>query len=166
MGLLGVEGGVIWVVAGVWTLRLLCGDEPGLAWGIACVGAAMRWGALSIGDVEVATRLLGASALAGPVAVKAGLAFALVAAVASEASMDGLRARTIPQQAAAVAALVAIVPLFVIRGGTNLAVPRWVVASGVIAAVVAAATPYARRVPRWVAPVVASAGVVVAMLGR
>ncbi len=166
VGLLGVPGGVIWIVGGVWTLRMLAGDEPSIAWGIACAGAAMRWGTLGLGDVEVATRLLGPSALSGPLAVRIGLVAALLAALASEALLGGLRARSIPELAAAVAALVTLVPLFCVRGGSTAAAPQWLVASAVLAAVVLYAERYVRVVPRWVPPVIGAAGVMVATLAR
>jgi hypothetical protein len=145
---------------------VLSGDEPGVAWGIACAGAAMRWGALSLGDVQVATRLLGASILSGAIAVRLGLLVALLAALASEAALDGLRARTIPQQVAAGVAILALIPLFVLRGGTSLAIPRWIVASAVLTGIVAIAPPYLRRVPRWAPPVAAALGVIVATVAR
>jgi hypothetical protein len=166
VGLLGVPGGVIWIVGGVWTLRTLVGDEPGIAWGIACAGAAMRWGTLGLGDVEVATRLLGPSLLSGPLAVRLGLAVAFLAALVAEAQIDGLRARSVPQQTAALIALVALVPLFCVRGGTSLAIVRWIVAGGLLSAVVLFAPRYTRLVPRWVPPAVGAAGVMVATLAR
>jgi Flp pilus assembly protein TadB len=91
---------------------------------------------------------------------------ALVAALVSEAAIDGLRERTLPEQAAAVVALLALPPLFLIRGGGSLALLRWIVASAALTAVVAFGTRYAQRVPRWTAPLAAALGVIVATAAR
>ncbi|MEX2395206.1 MAG: hypothetical protein WD826_12090, partial [Actinomycetota bacterium] len=84
VGLIGTDAGVLWVVAGVWTVRSVAGAELNVAWGIAVIGAAMRWGTLSLADVAVATHLVGPSMSAGPVLVRAGLITALGAAVVGE----------------------------------------------------------------------------------
>jgi len=126
----------------------------------------MRWGAVGLGDVEVATRLLGPSALAGPVIVRIGLVLALAGALVSEAAIDGIRASQITQRAAAVVALVALVPLFVVRGGTSGAVLPWLVAAAAVASAAAFLPAYARRLPRWAPAVVGAAGVVMATVAR
>src|SRR5688572_9626875 len=48
VGLVGVDAGILWIVAGVFTLRSLVRAEPGAAWGLACMGAGLRWGSLGI----------------------------------------------------------------------------------------------------------------------
>ncbi len=165
MGLLGADTGVVLVVAGVWTLRALAGSELSVAWGIACVGAAARWGALSLVEVEVATRLTGPSVVSGQPVVRVGILLAFAAALASEAQVDGLRARTWPERGAAAAALVALVPLFLAQGGSS-AVAFWVLGAPALAAACLFAVPYARRIPAWALTAASAAGVFLALVAR
>ncbi len=123
----------------------------------------MRWGTLGLGDVQVATHLVGAPVVAGSVAVRAGLVVALIAALAAEAAADGLRSGTVPAVASAVVALVALVPLFCVPGASYV---LWLVVAALLAAVVLALARYARAVPRWAPIVTAAVGVVVATLAR
>jgi hypothetical protein len=170
IGLLGTDAGLVWLVAGVFTVRSLQGRPVGMAWGVACIGAGVRWGTLGLGDVEAATRLLGPTVLSGGVIVRGGMAAALVAAVAGESRIDGLRAYAWPERVVAVVALVALAAAFVVEGpagsGPGPSLGAWAVAGVVLAGVVLAAAPLARRLPAWAAPIVAVAGVVAAGVFR
>lgn len=156
----------MWVVAGVWTIRAAWGVAPGLAWGIACLGAAARWGTLTLADVESAARVFGPTVAVGAPLVRAGLAAALAAAVFSEARTDGLRARSWAERIAALAALAALIGLYCAPGPGDPDVLRslgwWAVSGAALVAATLGLTRLAARAPSWAAPVVAAAGVVVA----
>ncbi|MCI0346537.1 MAG: hypothetical protein L0221_14000 [Chloroflexi bacterium] len=161
-----MDAGLVWIVAGVWTVRAMARAPLGLAWGVACLGAGLRWGTLSLGDIAVATRLGGPTVVAGPLLVRAGMIAALVGAVAGEADAGGFAARAWGERAAAAAAVVALVPLFVVRGPGD---PRtdlvlvWAAAAASITAVVVVLGPLARRVPAWVGPAITATGVILAV---
>jgi hypothetical protein len=149
-------------VAGVWTVRAMARAPLGIAWGIACLGAGLRWGTLSVGDIAVATRLGGPTILAGPLLVRAGMIAALAAALAGEMQGDGFTTRTWGERAAAAGAIVVVVPLFVARGpgDPTTSLPLiWALVSVALTSVVVVLRPIARRVPGWLPPAVASAGV-------
>lgn len=144
---------MLWVVLGVWTARSVWGEQPGLAWGLACVAAAARWGALSFAEVEAATRTVGPSVVAGRTPVVIAMAAGLTAAVLSESSAGGLRARSGAVRAAAAIAVLALVPLFVAPGvsaGVHLALGWWAGAAATLTAAVLLLHRYARLVPQWV----------------
>jgi hypothetical protein len=161
VGLLGVDAGLLWVVAGVFTVRSLTGARPGLAWAIACIGAGLRWGSLGLGDIEVATRLFGPTVASGGPAVRVGMVVALSAALVDEARSAGLEAEFWVERAAAVAALVALVPAFLVSGPGRLAssAVAWVAATVGAVLVVRFARPVARSVPAWLLWTAAAAGV-------
>ena len=116
IGLLGVDVGLLWLVAGVWTIRAMAGAPLGLAWGIACMAVGLRWGTTSLGDVAVATRLAGPTVAAGPLVVRVGMIAALVGAVLDEARAGALRGPGWNERAAAGISVAALVALFVVRG--------------------------------------------------
>lgn len=164
VGLLGADSGLVWIVAGVFTIRALAGAPPGLAWGIACLGAGLRWGTLGVGDVETATRLLGATVMAGSPVVRIGMAAAAAGALADEARQGGLFATSWLERSAAVAATVALVPLFFAEGPTRLsasAVAWMLAAAGALVANVLL-QPLVRRVPWWLPVSVVTVGVIAA----
>jgi hypothetical protein len=137
----------------------------GIAWGVACVGAGLRWGTLSLGDVAVATRLGGPTIATGPLLVRAGMVAALVGAIAGEMQVGGFTTRTWGERAAGAAAVVVLVPLFVVRGPAD---PRtsltliWIASAAAITCIVLVGRSAADRSPVWVAPAVAVGGIVLA----
>jgi hypothetical protein len=167
VGLLGADGGLLWLVTGVWTVRAMAGTPVGFAWGLACVGAGFRWGTLAVGDLEVATRLVGSTLTSGTPAVRAGMALALVGALAGEAQIGGLRARAWAERAAAAVAIAALAPLFVAAGPADPAwqeALRWALPAAVGTAAVLLSYPYATRLPALVPVAMTAVGVVVALL--
>ncbi len=162
-----MDAGVLWIVAGVWTARAVSGVSMGLAWGFACFAVALRWGTLSLGDVEVATRLTGPTLLSGTTPVRIAMAAAFVGAVMDEARIDGLRDPSRAGQAAAVTALVGLAGLF-FTGGPQApfteALGGWAAAAAIVGAVVLLTAKLTRRMPAWVPVVVALAGLVGASL--
>lgn len=162
----GVDGGLVWVVAGVFTARAVGGGPVGAAWAVACLGAGLRWGSLGFGDVETATRLLGPTVLAGPPLVRAGMALALIAAVAGEAGIGDVAAGPPLRRAAGVAAALALVPLFVVTGPIDLATSAvaWVGATAAVIGALLAARPLASSLPVWAPVAGAALGVSVAVL--
>lgn len=164
VGLLGTDAGLVWIVAGVFTMRSLAGAAPGAAWAIACVGAGLRWGTLGVGDIETATRLLGSTMLAGATVVRVGMVTALAAAVLEEARGGGLFADSWLEQAAAVMAAVALALVFVVAGPTRFStsVAPWAIAAAGAVAATVLLGPVARRIPGWAPICVAAAGIVVA----
>jgi hypothetical protein len=166
VGLLGTNAGVLWLVAGVWTVRAMAGAPVGFAWGTACLGAAARWGTLGLGDVAVATRLGGPTITAGPALVRAGLIAALAAAVLDEARGHARTSETWSERAAAAAALVGLAAMFLVRGPGD---PRtllpvfWGAAAVSLSVVVLLLRPLVIRVPAWVAPALTVGGTVVAV---
>jgi hypothetical protein len=168
VGLLGVDAGVLWVVAGVWTARAVSGTSMGLGWGLACAAAAMRWGTLSLGDVEVSTRLAGPTVLSGTAPVQVALAVALAGALMDEARIDGLRSRSRSEQAAGILALVALVALFLAGGPLEPfaeAVGGWATTAAIVAVVTMFAGRIAKHIPAWVPVMLAAAGLVGGALG-
>jgi hypothetical protein len=158
---------VLWIVAGVWTTRSVAGAELDVAWGIAAVGAALRWGTLSLGDVQVATRLAGPTLLAGPLIVRGGMVAALVAAIVGECRAARFETRNWGERGAAAAALTVLVPLFVLGAPTaplSLATLWWIapIALGTLAILMV--RPLAVRLPGWMAPALAAVGIAIASI--
>jgi hypothetical protein len=93
---------------------------------------------------------------------------AVVAAVFSEARIDGLRSPAWGTRTAAFAASLAIVALAVAPGPGEPTLEQslvwWVGAGAAIVALTLAATPLARRIPPWAVAAVAAGGVAVAMI--
>jgi hypothetical protein len=162
-----VNGGLIWVVAGVWTVRSVWGVEPGYAWGIACLGSGARWGTLSVGDVETAARIFGPAAAAGPALVRLGVAVAVAAALVSEGRLGGLQATSWALRAAAMAAILALVAVAFAPGpgrtGLAPSLVWWAVVSALTVVVVVAFRRVAQRVPGWLPVVAAAGGIALAM---
>jgi hypothetical protein len=133
-----------------------------------CVGVGARWGTLSLGDVESAARIFGPAATAGSAVVHVGMAVAIAAALLSEARIDGLRSPAWATRAASFGASLALVGLAAAPGPGRLSLTgslAWWAAAGVgVVAVTLALTPMARRLPGWVSPAAAVAGVAVAMI--
>lgn len=179
VGLLGVDGGILWLVGGVWVVRRAWGRPPGIAWGITCLVAGMRWGTLGVGGVEAATRLVGPTLVSGRPVLLAGVGLAVAAALAEEAADDGLRAESVPERAASAIALAALVPLFAAPGWgatAPLAVDgaqAWVVSAGwwigagaLVGGAVLLGARWASRLPWWVPPTVAGVGAIAVGAGR
>lgn len=167
LGLVGLDGGVLWVLAGVWTARVVSGSPIGLAWGVACLAGTMRWGTLTLGDVAVATRLAGPSALSGTAPMRAAMAAAILGAVLDEARVNGLRAGSRAEQAAAVVALVALVGVFLAGGPQEPffeAAGGWAASAALVAALTLLAGRFATRVPAWFPVVLASGGLIAGAL--
>ncbi len=135
----------------------------GLGWGLACVAATMRWGTLSVGDVEVSTRLAGPTLLSGTSPVQAAMAIALAGALLDEARIDGLRSGSRAEQAAAVLASVALVGLFLTGGPLEPfieAVGGWATAAAIVAVCTLFTSKIAKRIPAWAPLAIAAAGLV------
>jgi hypothetical protein len=165
--LVGSDGGLVWIVAGVWTVRALAGRPLGAAWGIACLGAGLRWGTVNLADIAVATRLAGPTVVSGSIMVKAGMATALVGALIGEAQATGFGARTWAERLASAGAIAALVPLFLVRGAADphrLAIVWWGVLPAVGTASVLLVRPALRPVPAWVPTAVTTAGVALAVV--
>lgn len=164
VGLLGFDGGLIWLVAGVWTIRAIWGAPLSLGWGIAVLGAGVRWGTIGLAGIESATRVVGPTIAAGTVVVRVGMITALVAAVVSEAASGGLRAVSLPERAAAFLALMTLVAVFCVPGPGSpqlLSSLGWWAGSGAVAvALCLVAGGLAARMPGWVMPALAAAGCV------
>lgn len=157
------------LVAGVWTVRAMARTRLGAAWGVACLGAGLRWGTLGLGDVAVATRLNGPTVASGPLLVRIGMCAALAGAIAGEVRADGFASRTWGERAAAAAALAALVPLFVVRGPGDphgLLPLLWAIAAVVGTVAVLLLKPFVALVPPWAPVAVAGAGVVLAGVVR
>ena len=167
IGLAGVDGGILWIVAGVFTLRSAVRSAPGLAWGIACIGVGLRWGSFAVGDLETATRLFGATVVAGGPAARIGMAAALVGALIDESRRDGLRSDSWVERGAAVVATVALVPLFLVEGATGepLTAVVWGLAGAAILLAALAMQPITRRIPSWTPLPLVIAGLTSAVLG-
>lgn len=167
LGLLGADAGLVWLVAGVWTVRSMARAPVGVAWGIACLGVGLRWGTTSLGDIAVATRLTAPTIASGPVAVRIGMVAALVGAALDEAQGRGMRTGAWSERTAAAVALTALVPLFFARGPGDPRTALPLVWGGVASALTIGMLQFgglARRVPRLAAVVLASAGVIVATI--
>jgi hypothetical protein len=168
VGAIGGEAGLLWLIAGVWAVRATAGAPLGLPWGVACLGAGLRWGTLGLGDVEVATRLAGPSLVAGPVTVRIGMSLALLAAIVGEGHVDGFTARTWGERAAAAAVVASLAPLFVVRGPTDpgdLNTVWWILTSVGVTAVVLGGRTVVTRIPRWAPSLVAAGGAAAAVMG-
>ena len=152
----------------MWTVRTVAGTPLGFAWGVACIAAGLRWGTLSLGDVGVATRVLGPTLTSGTYATRAGMAMAIAGAVLSEARVGGFLARTWGERAAASAAVAALAPLFVATGASGsvwgTAVP-WAASAAVFTAGVVLLHRVALRIPAFVPIVVTSAGAMIGLMG-
>ena len=165
VGLLGVDGGLLWLIGGIWTARAMAAAPVGAAWGLACLAAGLRWGSLDVGDLQVATRLIAPTVAAGGLATRAGMVLALAGALIGEARVDGLRARTFGERAAAMIALTALVALFCVEGPARSGVVAfgwWGLAGVVVTALVVALTPIASRLPALVPVGLVGAGMVLA----
>lgn len=164
IGLAGVDAGLLWIVAGVLTVRSVVGVAPGAAWAVACIGAGMRWGTFGLGDLETATRLLGPTVSAGAPGVRIGMTLALLAAVVEEAATGDLLDGSWPLRGASLVAGVALVPVFLVGGPSRLSASGlgWAVWTvGVLGAIVLL-RPFARRIPPWAPMAAAAAGAVFA----
>jgi hypothetical protein len=165
VGLAGADGGLLWVVAGVWTVRSVWRSPPGYAWGVLCLCAGARWGTLSLGDVETAARIFGPTP--GPVVVRAGMILAVGAAVLSEARIDGLRSASWATRAAALAAALCVVAVAVAPGPGRTSVRpsliSWTVAGVVLVAATLALSVVARRLPAWVPGLAAAVGITIVL---
>ena len=163
IGLGGADGGVLWVVAGVWTVRSVWGSPPGYAWGLTCLGIAARWGTLSIGDIQATARIFGPAATAGPFLVHAGMVTAIAAAMVSEARIDGLRSAAWAPRVASFAAGLALVALAAAPGPGDPDLPQslagWGIGGAAIVGLTLVLNSPARRLPPWLPPVVAAVGV-------
>lgn len=163
LGLGGAAGGVLWIVAGVFTVRSVWGEPPGYAWAVLCLGGAVRWGTMSLPDVETAARLFGPAVAAGAAPVRIGTALALVAAAVSEARDGGLRSSSWALRAAGMGALLAAVAVAVAPGPGRAGVARslvwWAAVSALAVVVIWVAHPLARRVPAWMPAAAATIGV-------
>lgn len=166
VALSGADAGLLWLVAGVFAVRALSGGPVGAAWALACLGAGLRWGSLGLGDVQTATRLLGPTVLAGPLLVRAGMALALVAAVSGEARIGDAADGPVMRRAAAVVAVLGLVPLYVVTGPIDLAgsAAPWAAATAAVMGALLAARPLVAKLPGWVPVAVAAAGVTLAVL--
>jgi hypothetical protein len=136
-----------------------------VAWGVACLGVGVRWGTLSLGDVAVATRLNGPTLTSGTLLVRIGMMAALAGALAGEMRSGGFSSRTWGERAAAAAAILALIPLFIVRGPgdpQSMAPVLWGVSAAVGTALVVFLRPVSTRLPSWGPVVLAAAGVTVA----
>ncbi|MGH2758254.1 MAG: hypothetical protein ACRDKJ_01695 [Actinomycetota bacterium] len=166
VGLTGVDAGILWIVTGVFTLRSVTRSAPGLAWGIACMGVGLRWGSFAVGDLETATRLFGATVIAGGPVARIGMTAALAGAVMDEARRGGLRADSWVDRGAALVALVVLVPLFLVEGASSdpILAGVWAVAAAATLLAGLALHPVAKRLPSWVPLPVVVAGVAAAVV--
>lgn len=150
-------------------MRWVWGVPLGPAWGLACLGAGLRWGSLGLADVQAATGLLGPTLGAGPPLVVAGAGVMLAAAALEEAAGDGLRARALPVRAASGAALLALVPAFCAPGwgGSSVLVTLawWLAGAAALGALALSASGLARRVPGWAPAAAAAAGLLMVAAG-
>lgn len=166
-------------MGGVWVVRRAWGRRTGIAWGIACAAAGLRWGTTSLAGVEAATRLLGPTIASGPPLVVAGSALALAAALVDEAAVDGLRAHSLPERFASVMAVLGLVGLFAAPGWGGVApfaldgALAWFASGGwwagtavVLAVLVLGGSKLAARIPAWIPPLAAVAGAVLVGAGR
>lgn len=165
VGLLGADAGIVWIVTGVWTVRAMARAPLDFAWGLACLGAGMRWGTLGLGDVAVATRLGGPTIVTGPFLVRAGMLAALAGAILGEIRVGGLHARTWGERGASAASIIALSALFLVPGPAD---PRssvallWATAT-VLLTIVIVGGARVLRAPGWLPSAIAAAGVVLAV---
>lgn len=174
-----MEGGLFWLVGGVWLVRRAWGRQPGIAWGIACLSAGLRWGTTGIDGVQAATRLFGPTVAAAPVLAAVGSCLVLGAALAEEAMDDGLRGEGLPERLSSVVVLSGLMILFVVPGwgsaaptGSSGAVAWfasaawWAAAGGLSTVCVLGASRWLRRVPVWIPWTAAAAGALLVGAGR
>ena len=163
VGLSGMAGGLLWLVAGVCSVRALSSRRLSPGWALAVLGAGFRWGTTGLADVRVATKLVAPTISAGTVPMRACMAVLLVVALLGEAQTFTTQ-RSWQEWAAAGAAVVALPPLFVLKGSTHLptAPLAWAAGSAAAALVVFAFRPIAARIPAWVIAVVALAAFIAA----
>lgn len=168
VGLLGADGGLIWIVAGVWSVRAAWSRPPGLAWGIACLGAGARWGVVSLAGIESAVRMFGPTVLVGLPIVRAGMTVAAVAALCSEARIDGLRAASWAERASALVALIVLVAAFAAPGPGEPSIAAsllwWALAGAGAVVLTLTLTRYVARLPMWLPAVVSGVGVMMALV--
>lgn len=166
-GLLGADGGLLWLLGGVWTVRLVWGRDPGVAWGVACLAGALRWGTLSLADMGAASRLAGPAIATEPVVCAVGAGVALGAALMDEARIDGLRERAVVLRVPAAIAIVGLVAALCVPGpGDPVVVAWWAAAAAGVSGTVLFLRPIAAKVPAWAPTVVASAGTALVGLAR
>lgn len=170
VGLLGADGGLLWIVAGVWTVRRVWGSGPPLAFGIACAAVALRFRTLSLAGIEVATRQLGAPTVAvEPVWIAVAAVVVLAAVLAEEAMADELRSRSPARRVASGFVILTLVPAFVAPGfGTTTVaadVAWWMGSAAVLTLLVLAAPGFVRRLPGWAPAAVAAVGLAVMGVG-
>ncbi len=170
VGLAGLDAGLLFIVAGVWTIRAIAGGPVGIAWGIACLGAGLRWGTTSLGDLAVATRLNGPTLVSGSAVVRAGMLVALVGAAVGEARVAGLHSRATSERTAAAIAIVTVVAVFGLAGPgepASLLSWRpllfgplwWCVGAFMGAALVVVLRRFAVWIPSWVPVACSVAGI-------
>jgi hypothetical protein len=169
LGLLGVDGGLVWLIAGVWTLRWLGGRPVGLAWALAIMAAAVRWGTISVADIFAASRVLGPAVAVEPFVTAVGCGVALGAALAEESALDGLRSPDWPQRTAAAAVLLCLVAMLAAPGpgaGLPLSLVVWIGTAALGTWIVLVASPLARRIPSWAPVALGLAGLALTGLDR
>jgi hypothetical protein len=164
VGLLGADGGILWVVGGIWVVRRAFGHPPGVAWSLALLTAGFRWGTLSLGDLQAATRALGPTIGTGSTLAVVAAVFALAGALLEESASDALR-RTQPiERAVGAIALLALVPAYCAPGIGEptlfLSVAWWAGAGAVLAVIALLGSRGAVRLPVWVAPLLVVTGTV------
>lgn len=159
LGLTGVDGGLLWIVAGVFTLRSIAGTSPGIAWGVATLGAGLRWGTYSLGDLESATRLLGPTVAAGSWLVRAGMIAVLVGAVLDETRRADWSSSWL-STAAGIAAGVSLVPAFIVPGPGDAptSAVSWAAAAAGLLVVGIVVRPITRRLPWWLPSLIVGVG--------
>jgi hypothetical protein len=157
----------VWLVAGVWAVRSMAGSALGYSWGLACLGAGLRWGTFGLGDLEVATRLVDSTIAAGTTPVRVGMTAALVGALIGEAHVGGFRARPWGERAASAIAAAALVPIYIAPGPIDATWPAiaWRAPAAVAAtAAILVLHPVAPRIPRVVPAALTAAGVLLALV--
>ena len=158
----------MWILAGVWSIRAAWGRPPSLAWGIACLGAGARWGTVSLAGVESAVRMFGPTVLSGLPTVRAGMILAAASALCSEARIDGLRATAWAERTAALVATITVVALYGVPGPGDpnvlASLAWWAVAGAAAVTITLGLTRYVVRLPVWLLPLTATAGVMLALV--
>ena len=168
MGLAGVSGGLVWLVAGVWTARAMRSQPLSVGWGLAVLGAGLRWGTTGLVDVGVATKLLAPTIVAGGLALRLCMGAAVAAALISEAQILSSSDGSWLDKAVTAVALTALGPLFALQGSINLptAAAAWAGAALVGTAIVLALRPLAGRTPTWIPAVAALAAILATGIAR
>lgn len=162
-GLAGIDGGLLWIVAGVFTLRSAAAMTPGIAWGLAVLGAGLRWGTFGLGDIESATRLVGPTVAAGSIFVRAGMIAVLAGAVLDESRRFGVVEGSWMSIGAAVTAAVSLVPAFIVSGPGDVLASAlsWGAGAGGVICAAVALRPVMRRLPWWLPLLLVSSGLTV-----